>query len=410
MSRTWTRFMYADSSIAAGAGGNGLIAGTAWSIEQAFTSAVAGDWVWMKGDGIFDASATPMDIANTGSTTADTHIMFCGYYLTKSDGDLLSDMDRDETYYGGAYNAMLQDVGETLWNANAKWVEIDGEQTLADDLLTIDNKDNIHFRNLYFRGTTGAAGKNVIQYASSLTQGCSFTNCRFDEGSELMSGTSLSCRYRDCFFGPDVTDRAIFSFGADNVYTECIFLTAPGNYAALSYQNIFSFCIFINGSFAIKPYDKLTVVHNCLFYYFNPGPIVAIADFGAAADPILIEYNNIYYMQDAATDYAVSIASGKGCVAYSDYSLTVSLYDSFTEDGINPPFWHADSGSFIGEHAIPLLNQDPKFADIANYDFRLLPGSPCLNVGRPDVFGQPTTIGPFHKRQSARPVRGIVHA
>lgn len=132
-------------------------------------------------------------------------------------------------------------------------------------------------------------------------------------------------------------------------------------------------------------------VHNNIFYLCK---MAAFHMNGAEAR--LRAWNNIVVMDETSADfYGLLRISTGGTVDYLDYNcicnqngqaISVFAYDS----GLNSTY-NLDTLK-KGAHDI---EQNPQFIDPTNWDFRLRANSPCLNAGRPDLQGNPTTIGPF---------------
>jgi len=77
--------------------------------------------------------------------------------------------------------------------------------------------------------------------------------------------------------------------------------------------------------------------------------------------------------------------------------------------------YDADTSSILTDAELAALkpyagdqNIDPQFVDAASGDFRLKPGSPCLNTGRPTPQNGFSSIGAWQKKQGA-PAKSIIY-
>ncbi|MDH4203808.1 MAG: hypothetical protein OEV87_13080, partial [Phycisphaerae bacterium] len=112
-------------------------------------------------------------------------------------------------------------------------------------------------------------------------------------------------------------------------------------------------------------------------------------------------WNNIVVMDETSGifDGLFRISAG-GTVDYFDYNCycnqngqPVSVFAFDTE--ANPTFNFDNLKK--GPHDI---EADPMFKDPDNWDFRLRENSPCIGMGRPDLQGNPVTIGPYLEKQT----------
>jgi len=373
--------------------------GSPWSVKRAFDSAVAGDWVWIRS--YLGDTYTPdagLDIANSGSVANNTHIVFCGCRWWPVEGwedtnIRRHDMDLGGDHYGGAMDAYRENHSLPLAHPRGKWVVIDGDG-LADDLLTIDGKDNIEFRNIYFKGTDKASGHDVIHFAN-FAKNVRFVNCKVNEGHSLINGAPKTLTLDDCWLGDDFEGN--YSMPIVTTYftymVGCVIDTRLTRYGIyIGGYGAIENCIFVNGVRAIRQFSDRLLLRNNLFYN-QTGECVRMDNSAC----ILTEYNNIFVVQ-SVNDYAIYLDAANGSIACSDYSLAYCTASPFTVD---PWLDHNTDTSFMGPHAVK--DVDPRLIDPAGGDFGLHDGSPCWGAGRPLLNGELTHIGPV-----ARTVRGPV--
>ncbi len=393
--------------ISGGAGGHtGVDEANAWDLEEGLANATEGMYVWIKA-GTYEAggeipiSDPSLSVGGTGDITKNRHIHFIGYKATVVEGSLLSDMDYGQTYYGGALDAFKAANGYPVDNASAEWVIFNGLGAITGPLMTINGKDNIHFHNIFFTRTDQSVPASLIKFVTS-PAGITLVNCKFDDGYAATTGTAYDVSILDCYFNDNFTSPYIVrGWVAILLHVKgCVFDIGAGKVGLAPTYSVIEDTIFWGGEKGIQTYYHSIVVRNCLFYKQTLTGIWVYQN-----NSVLTEYNNIFAFS-YSSDYAVLINyAGGSTVQYSDYSLSWAI--SAVEGG-DTPWWHDfDNKDFTGPNA--QTDVDPKFVNRSQGDFRLLPGSPCLNTGRPDAFDQPTTIGPSYKRQSARPLRGLAY-
>lgn len=131
--------------------------------------------------------------------------------------------------------------------------------------------------------------------------------------------------------------------------------------------------------------DGMVKMTNSVIYNTNEGFLFDDEDAYA------ISLNNIFYLKDADSVVYKDLGTvNKGSLLYSDYSCAYSLAGALSA-GLDTTFNH--------------INADPLFVDAANDDFRLLPGSPCLNTGKPTPNSGYASMGAWQQKQGV--FRGV---
>ncbi|MDH4201490.1 MAG: hypothetical protein OEV87_01175 [Phycisphaerae bacterium] len=112
-------------------------------------------------------------------------------------------------------------------------------------------------------------------------------------------------------------------------------------------------------------------------------------------------WNNIIVMDETSGIFnGLFRISAGGTLDYFDYNcycnqngqpVTVFAFDTQTNLSFN--FDNLKKGPHD-------IEKDPLFMDPDNWDFRLRENSPCIGMGRPDMQGNPATIGPYLEKQT----------
>lgn len=355
--------------------GDGNSEANAWSLAGALANAAAGDYVWIKSDGVYSGSFT---VNCSGSATGNTHIFFIGYNDINN-CDLvnhISDMDFGRPFWGGPLNP----------NAANCWVSVAGSSANA---VYQSGKNNIHWRNVYFRNNNMATG--YYAYNMKNSQNCSFTKCRFQHSDTnlWMDSGSTNCLIKYCYFSDYVgSNLDIGGTSYLNMFSHCVF----NGGAAKMYRSVGCNSIFIGGSYAVGAFYYQNIVFNNTMY--NQSSYCLAYGHNSYVGG-LIEYNNIFI--PAAKNVPAIYKNGNGSIAYSGYGCAYCV----AGDSILDTPYSGENG----------LNVNPQFVNAAGSDFR--PRNPLvLRGGVPDFAGNPAQIGAvlqkyqFVKRgQAANPGR-----
>lgn len=346
--------------------GNGNSEADAWSLANALSNAAAGDYVWVKNDGVYLGTFT---VGCSGSYNDNTHIHFIGYDNINN-CDLMnqtSDMD-----WGGPANP----------NALNCWIDING-QGAANNVIYQYQKNNIHWRNFYFHNTNKAT--NNCAFYVKLCNGVTFVKCKFTDGyvNLWVDTNSTCCMVKDSYFSNcAVTNLDIGGGSYLNQFTRCVF---NGGMVKM-YRSIGSHSIFVGGTYAIGAFYLQNIVYNntmynqtsyCLGYGHN------------SYTGSLIEYNNIFI--PATKNLPAIYKNGYGSLTYSGFGCAYSLADNSVLDA-----------PYSGEMS---LNINPQFVNAEVNDFRVQ-NPLLLRGGMTDLAGNAAQIGAvIQKYQFARRAR-----
>lgn len=303
---------------------------------------------------------------------------------------VVSDMDVDGTYYGGARKAFNEDESFPTIRPNGKWIEWNAN---GNDISIVElNTSNFEMRNIKAHNNTGGAGtEGVIHIDDATIYNITLTNCWFATMNDFIRNDEKSYANSvvDCFFQDDIADVSLVDFGT--AYFEgCIF---DGTGRADNINNflggVLQGCLVYKGGdgvhiTSVGPMSNICII-NTLFID-QTASCVDVAGTGR----VLATYSNNIFSPVAAADYAIDITNGSITAAGFNnimYSTTaaVVLTSPINHDQItpNPPL------------PVGTLEVDPLFVNPAIGDYRLQSQSPALNAGRTTLFGGTSTIGPW---------------
>jgi len=325
-----------------------------------------------------------VSITSAGSVTKNTKLHIIGYNTNPpSDAAMLQgDMD-----YGGAYYQSPIDSYNDGISATG-FVKLDADGG-AYPVITIDGADNVVLRNLYLYNTEANSSPEDAIYPPNTPEGLTVINCRFDSVYQVLT-TGGAARFIGCANGDDCA-VLLLNLATGSSSIDCVWQT-PSSTASgtVGIQNgvvgTFIGNIIIGGVYGIRA-AGIALVKNNVFYNQSTAGVWV----GNAAG-IVTAYNNIMVIQ--ADGHGILVGANGGTIAYNDYNCIVDV----NGDPLDDPVKNDYSGGMepiIGSHSIKV---DPKFINAAGSDFRLRPGSPCLNTGRPAPDDGFVSIGAWQRK------------
>lgn len=270
----------------------------------------------------------------------------------------------------------IDDDGVEL--ADGSWITIDVDSFACNGIVIglgviLDNLEIAHIKGINVPSPKAAFFYDPGGWThGQVLRGCASEDCyrgalvdSFTMGISIIGGY-FQATYRAI----ETTTAAVYGITIINVHTKvsgnnvCIYTTATGG-------TFVSGCILEStgtgyGFACDAPNGTVTIV-NCVFYKVVDGIVIG------AADAVLVEFNNIYIVNEKAV--GLFIRRTFGSFAFSDYSCGWAIDGQPVASGR----W---GGKGIGEHSIEL---DPLFFDAANGDFRLKMTSPCKRTGKPTL-------------------------
>ena len=280
------------------------------------------------------------------------------------------DMNRGGTYYQSPIDSYNNGIDTD------SFVEIDAGGG-AYPALTIDNRDNTVWENIYIHNTNQGVGDDALLFLNTPRNNV-FRNCRFDVIDKIVTGVRIGVQFIDCGNGPDCARQLISTINGELILNgvwqgptvggKPVIGVGVGRYGTILGN------VVIGGHYGIDNLGYLLAKNNVCYNQSLAGMRVnnAVA--------VLTAYNNIIVTQAGSVGILIGFVGGT--VAYNDYNCIVDTtgtplvfpVDTDDADGTAP---------VLGEHSIEL---DPLF-NVAGSDFRLTSASPCLNAGMPTVGG-----------------------
>ncbi|PKL43529.1 MAG: hypothetical protein CVV39_08545 [Planctomycetes bacterium HGW-Planctomycetes-1] len=340
--------------------GDGSSEENAWSLANALSNTSAGDYIWLKNDGVYAGTFT---VNCSGSYTANTHIVFIGYNDINN-CDLvkhISDMDYGQAFWGGPLKP----------NAENCWVNIDG-QGAAGNVVYQSSKHNIHWRNVHFHNTNGLSGNDAYECRAS--RNVTWTKCKFTDAyfGLYLEQTCHNVLVDYCYFGNNIRG-CHFGSGYHSALRNCVMVIPAGNVGLIMYDTLCENSVFIGGAYAIGAQYYRNTVRNCVLY--NQTSYCVVYGHNTYVSG-LIEFNNIY--SPLTKDLPAIYKEASGSITYGGYSCAYCIADDSVLDT-----------PYDGQNG---MNVNPMLIDPDNMDFR--PRNPVvLRGGKGDFTGEPSQIG-----------------
>ena len=183
------------------------------------------------------------------------------------------------------------------------------------------------------------------------------------------------------------------------IITNCTFI---GNYARgrgggvandLGTNPIFINCAFIDNSCGAKgggmynDFGCSPTVTNCLFVGNSAVTAGAMGNDGASSPTI----TNCTFTKNQASDHGAALYQGSG-PANSPIVTNCILWGNICPSGVKEIFtWHECNPTVTyscvegGYRGVGNVDADPMFVDPENGDYRLAPGSPCIDYGNGSI-------------------------
>ncbi len=320
----------------------------------------------------------------------NTFLHVIGYHTSVliENGQVVSDMDPANPLYQSSVDVLQNGVSA------GKKVIVDGS-AMAAHVVSLQAVHCI-FRNFHIKA--GAGYSCVQPTAGNQLQFKGFTldNCILEGGQNgVKTSGILDCMIcRNCIalncsgygFNLLVTDNG----GKSGVLEHCI-ADGCGTGFAASGGAIVQGCIAEDCTKGIESNGSIQVsacvLYNCLEAAFVCSAVTTRWEI----------FNTIAVLNENAAG-VFKVGPNRGNIVYEDYNCfidrlgnPVTLHDQSTWPAYNynPPE--------IGVHT---LQSSPLFVSIAGKDYRLQAGSPCVNAGRPVLYGIKTHIGLYEAAES----------
>jgi len=363
------------------------IGGAFDSLQLAITAVDAEDynvWIYTNKDETLSAA---IGVSFCGGTPElNTWLTIEGF--NTAIGDMLPGGD----YYQSPFNEHLYGI-----DADRK-VVIDRDS--GSNILAFNSIENTMFRCLRFTNSS-----TTIFTANSTCFNIIFKHSIFDDADTVCNATCNGFMFIDCYAEDFATTGNVIKLkGWGFLFDGCILNLSGevqdginsglgGTNGDIRLKN----CIILNGAEGI--HTKLYAqVESCTFY--NQAKTCILVD-GVAGTSLSLGYvTNSILMPKLHTlpAFMVGNSVGLGGSIVNDYNCIFSV-DGQALDKIATNSSGTEIELLFDENNI-LAN--PLMVNPANGDYRLLPGSPCLNKGTRTIGDGYTTIGAWQKKQGSR--------
>ena len=238
----------------------------------------------------------------------------------------------------------------------------------AFDILTLDDKDSLEFRNIHFFNNSGTY--DAVKFLNSPFD-ITFINCAFNDVDEYFGGDQTGGFYCiDCYFGGARDTTPSIPGAVNSYFLRCVFDGTGMTYAWGAGYEIYIDCLFLGGQYGIFPTYYIGL-YNCVFYGQTTACIYL--NYGMS---LVYGYNNAF-CPIAISDYAVEIGASGGSI-----SLTLECSCVYSI-GNGPLTAMVNNVKTSKTYALPgtVIQEEPLFRSAATNDFRLKAESPLLNAG-----------------------------
>lgn len=203
---------------------------------------------------------------------------------------------------------------------------------------------------------------------------CVFRNNKATgEGGAMYYGTAIRCTMSDNY-----SDYYAGAMSYGTAY-QCTMTGNEAAYGGALSDTVANACIITNNSAYLGAGSFYATCSNCLF--------VANTVFGGGGAGYYGKYDHCTFVGNhAEAGGALYCGTASNCI----FAGNTSDYDDSGKDTLGTAVAYSLASDVV-DNAGPgtgVISGDPKFADAASGDFRLLPDSPCINAGDPEFpFG-----------------------
>ena len=268
------------------------------------------------------------------------------------------------------------------------------------ELLNFNEVTNVAIQCMRF---THAA--NYTFSATNTPSNVLFRHCTLDDASYVCNADCNGFVFEDCYVTNMTTTGNVFKLkGYSFWFSKCLLnlsgtvqtginLGLGDTYGDINITN----SIILNGAVAIHTKRYIYATNNT-FYNQAAGCLLVDGDTSTSIS-LLYAKNNIM-MPSVHTVPAIVLGggAGRGGGIVNDYNCIFSV-DGQVLDKVVANDAGTEIETLFDENNILA---DPLMVDPANNDFRLKPGSPCLNTGKSTPNSGYTTIGAWQQKQGTR--------